>query len=173
MDGAPKLTFESPELAPILDSGATHCLLPLSWLSEEDSDQAKRIHLRVASGAQVRALLFNNIIDAQSVTRPLVSIGQLKAMFGLRFVWDDGPPILLFCSSGLKHILLQTRVVYYLPLITTEELAVFLSAINDFTISGFLWDMMKWSEQLGRQFAIYGGSIDAKTRSSIKTKSDF
>ena len=82
-------------------------------------------------------------------------------MIDLRFVWDDGPAILLFCSSGLKHILLQARVVHHLPLITTEELAVLLSAINDFTISGHLWDRTKWCEQLGRQFAIYGGSTDA------------
>ena len=102
----------------------SHCLLPLSWLSEEDSDQAKHIHLRVANGAQVRALLFNNIIYARSVARLLVSISQLKAMLDLRFVWGDGSPILLFCSSGLKHILLQARVVHHVPLITTEELAV-------------------------------------------------
>ena len=51
--------------------------------------------------------------------------------------------------------------MHHLPLITTEELAILLSAVNDFTISGLLWDRMKWSEQLGRQFAIYGGSADA------------
>ena len=84
---------EARDMAPILDSGATHCLLPLSWLSDENAEQAKRIHLRVASGDQARALLFNNITYAKSVTRPLVSIGQLKAMLDLRFVWDDGPPI--------------------------------------------------------------------------------
>ena len=60
------------------------------------------------------------------VTRQLVSIGQLKAMLDLRFVCEDGPPILLFCSSGLKRILLQARAVHRLPLIITEELVVLL-----------------------------------------------
>ena len=148
---------EPTDTSPILDSGATHCLLPLSWLSDEDADRARRIHLRVASGAQVRALLFNNIIYAQSVSRPLVSIGQLKTMLDLRFVWDDGPPILLFCSSGCKYILLQARVVHHLPLISTAELTVLLSAINSFTMTGTLWNEKQWAEQLGTQFAIFGG----------------
>ena len=146
------------ERAPILDSGATHCLLPLTWLSEEDTEKAKRIHLRVASGDQVRALLYNNIIYAKSVTRPLVSIGQLKSMIDLRFVWDDGAPVLLFCSDGRKYILLKAKVVHHLPLITTEELAVLLFAINACTTTGTLWDRQQWSQQLGRDFTTYGNS---------------
>ena len=147
---------EARDMAPILDSGATHCLLPLSWLSDEDAEQAKRIHLRVASGDQVRALLFNNIIYAKSVTRPLVSIGQLKAMLDLRFVWDDGPPILLFCSSGKKHILLQARVMHHLPVITSDELTALLAAIHLFTTTGALLDDKGWSDQLGKDFKVYG-----------------
>ena len=83
-------------------------LLPLTWLSEEDTEKAKRIHLRVASGDQVRALL-SNMIFAKSVTRPLVSMGQLKSMIDLRFVWDDGAPVLLFCSDGRKYMLLKAK----------------------------------------------------------------
>ena len=147
---------DSLELAPILDSGATHCLLPLTWLSDEDADMAKRIHLRVASGAQVRALLFNNAIYAKSVTRPLVSIGQLKAMLDLRFVWDDGPPILLLCSSGRRYVLLHAKVVHHLPLITTAELSVLLSAIHACTTEGSIWDRKKWSEQTGQELEPYG-----------------
>ena len=163
---------ETPELAPILDSGATHCLLPLSWLSDEDADQAKRIHLRVASGSQVRALLFNNIIYARSVTRPLVSIGQLKTMLDLRFVWDDGPPILLFCSSGRKYILLQARVVHHLPLISTAELTVLLSAINSFTTTGALWNEKQWSEQLGTEFLIYNSPTSRAYPPSIHSEDE-
>ena len=43
-------TDESGMLPPILDTGATHCLLPLSWLSPEEASSSKRIHLKVASG---------------------------------------------------------------------------------------------------------------------------
>ena len=73
------------------------CLLCLGF--QKRADHTKCIRLRVASGAEVRARLFNYIIYAQSVTRPLVSIGQLKALLDLQFVGDDGPPTLLFCSS--------------------------------------------------------------------------
>ena len=51
-------------------------------------------------------------------------------MIDLSFVWDDGAPVLLFCSDGRKYILLKAKVVHHLPLITTEELAVLLSAIS-------------------------------------------
>ena len=49
-------------LPPILDTGATHCLLPLDWLVPEQAAFSKRIHLKVASGTSVRALLYNNMI---------------------------------------------------------------------------------------------------------------
>ena len=162
---------ETPELAPILDSGATHCLLPLSWLSDEDADQAQRIHLRVASGSQVRALLFNDVTYTRSVTRPLVSIGQLKAMLDLRFVWDDGPPI-LFCSSGRNHILLQAKVVHHLPLRSTAELTVLLSDINAFTTTGTLWNEKQWSEQLGTEFLIYNSPTSRTCPLSIHSEDE-
>ena len=53
---------DHPENLPILDTGATHCLLPISWLGAEDCEKAKRIHLKVATGTTVRALLYNNAI---------------------------------------------------------------------------------------------------------------
>ena len=41
-------------LPPILDTGATHCLLPLKWMTHEQAENCKKIHLKVASGATVR-----------------------------------------------------------------------------------------------------------------------
>ena len=103
-------TYESGVLSPILDTGATHCLLPLSWLSPEEASSSKRIHLKVASGTSMWALLYNNVIYCSTVSRPLISVGQLKAMLDLRFYWDDSSPTLLVCSGGLKYILLEASV---------------------------------------------------------------
>ena len=80
-------TDEDGILPPILDTGATHCLLPLSWLTNEQSLSSKKIHLKVASGATVRAVLYQNVIYCATVSRPLISVGQLKAMLDLRMVW--------------------------------------------------------------------------------------
>ena len=44
-------------LPPMLDTGATHCLLPLRWMTIDQAGSAKQIHLHVASGSKVRALL--------------------------------------------------------------------------------------------------------------------
>ena len=74
------------EQLPIFDTGATHCLLPVALLSAENAEQAKKIYLRVASQATQKALLFNNIIYAKNVGRPLLSVGQLKNMLDLRFL---------------------------------------------------------------------------------------
>ena len=81
-----------PENLPILDTGATRCLLPITWLGAEEREKAKRIHLKVATGTTVRDLLYNNVIYAKSVTRPLINVGQLKGMLDLRMIWDDSSP---------------------------------------------------------------------------------
>ena len=66
-------------LPPILDTGATHCLLPLRWMTNEQAGSSKKIHLHVAGGSKVRALLHDNIIYCATVARPLISVGQMKA----------------------------------------------------------------------------------------------
>ena len=123
-------------LPPILETGATHCLLPLTWLSYEQAASAKKIHLRVASGTSVRALLYNNLIYCKTVSRPLLSVGQLKAMLDLRFLWDDSAPSLLTCSGGLRYVLLQASVMHRLPVVKHHDMHVLLEAIHAYTETG-------------------------------------
>ena len=56
------VTSDDPNKAPILDTGATRCLLHLSWMSKDVIEKAERIHLGVANGTRSRALLWNNIM---------------------------------------------------------------------------------------------------------------
>ena len=142
-------------LPPILDTGATHCLLPLDWLTYEQAAYAKRIHLKVASGTSARALLYNNMIYCRTVSRPLLSVGQLKAMLDLRLVWDDSAPCLLACSGGLRYVLLRASVVHHLPVVSHEELHVLIEAIHLFAETGQLWDARQWSQKLGRKPSPY------------------
>ena len=109
-------------LPPILDTGATHCLLPLKWMTHEQAETCKKIHLKVASGATVRALLHENIIYCSTASRPLVSVGQLKSVLDLRLIWDDSSPKILTCSGGLRYILIEAAVFHNLPVISQEEL---------------------------------------------------
>ena len=142
-------------LPPILDTGATHCLLPLTWLTYEQAASAKKIHLRVASGTSVRALLYNNLIYCKTVSRPLLSVGQLKAMLDLRFLWDDSAPSLLTCSGGLRYVLLQASVMHHLPVVKHHDMHVLLEAIHAYTETGELWDARTWSQKLGRKLSLY------------------
>ena len=139
-----------PDNLPILDTGATHCLLPITWLGAEECEKAKRIHLKVATGTTVRALLYNNVIYAKSVTRPLISVGQLKGMLGLRMIWDDSSPLIVVCYAGKKYVLLQANVVHYPPLVSKKEMRAVLSAIHDFTVKGELWNIHKWNAALNK-----------------------
>ena len=141
---------DHPENLPILDTGATHCLMPLSWLGEEECELAQRIHLKVATRTTVRALLYNNVIYAKAVNRPLVSVGQLKGMLDLRFVWDDASPLLLACHAGKKYVVTHANIVHHLPLISRSELYVLLNAIRDFTTKGEMWTLQRWSSELKR-----------------------
>ena len=142
-------------LPPILGPGATHCLLPLDWLMYEQAVFSKRIPLKVASGTSVRALLYNNMIYCRTVSRPLLSVGQLKAMLDLRLVWDDSAPCCLACSGGLRYVLLRASVVHHLPVVSHEELHVLIEAMHVFTETGQLWDARQWSQKLGRKLSLY------------------
>ena len=86
--------------------------------------------MKVATGTTVRALLYNNVIYAKSVTRPLISVGMLD----LRMIWDDSSPLIVVCFAGKTYVLLQAHVVHHLPVVTKKELRVILSAIHDFTV---------------------------------------
>ena len=125
--------------------------MPLTWLSAEECNQTKRIHLKVATGTTARALLFNNVIYAKSVTRPLISVGQLKGMLDLRLIWDDSSPLIVVCYAGKRYVLLQANVVHHLPLVSRSELQALLNAIHDFTTKGELWNIHKWSAALNKQ----------------------
>ena len=74
-------------------------------------------------------------------------------------VWDDGPSILLFSSSGIKYVLVRARVFHGLPIVSEEELKVLIAAIEDFTVTGKIWSYADWRDALDRDFEIFGDSI--------------
>ena len=103
----------------------------------------------------MRALLYNNVIYCSTACRPLISVGQLKAMVDLRFHWDDSSPTLLVCAGGLKYILLEASVVHHLPVISSEEMMAILEAMHCFTSTGKMWNAKMWEEKLQRSLLIF------------------
>ena len=66
--------------------------------------------------------------------------------------------MLLFCSSGIKYVLIRARVFHGLPIV----LKALVAAIEDFTVTGKLWSYADWLESLdalGRDFEIFGDSM--------------
>ena len=92
---------------------------------------------------------------AATVTRPLISVGQMKSMLDLRFVWNDSSPLLLACSGGLKYVLLEATIFHNLPVITSHEMMTLLEAVHTFTATGSLWNAATWSEKLGHKLPLY------------------
>ena len=145
-------------LPPIVDTGATHCLLPLRWMTTDQAENCKKIHLKVASGISMSALLHDNIIYCSTVTRPPIYVGQLKSMLDLRFIWSDSAPLLVACSGGLKYILLEASVFHNLPVINSHEMMVLLEATHHYTATGTLWNAATWSKKLNRRLSLFHGS---------------
>ena len=59
-------------------------------------------------------------------------------------MWYDGPPILLFCSSGQKYVLMRVKVFHGLPAISQEELKALVAAFEDLTVTGSQWSYHEW-----------------------------
>ena len=149
-------------IAPILGTGAMYCLLHLKWLKPEQAAKSKRTHLKVASRTSVKALLYQNLIYCVTVSRPLLSVGQLnlllKGMLDLRFIWDEPAPSLVACAPeawALKCVLLEASVVHHLPVVAHAELNVLLTAIQAFTEDGSLWNATRWSKELRRKLPLF------------------
>ena len=89
----------------------------------------------------------------------MVGVGQLKALLDLRLVWNDGPSMLLVCSSGQRYVLIKAKIFHHIPISTQEELKVLVAAIEDFTVNENLWSYHDWHADLDKDFEILGNSI--------------
>ena len=146
----PTIHMSTPTQKPLLDTGASHCLLPYSTLSKQNAEKARKIHLRVASGKPVRALMYQGVIYANSVERSLLSVGQLRDSLGLHFIWEDIHPVLLYPSfeDRKRYLLVQSFVEHNLPLITFDQMDMLLGALNLAIEDGKRWNRKEWEHYL-------------------------
>eukprot|EP00971_Amphidinium_carterae_P348454 6490498-Amphidinium_carterae.1 len=71
----------------LLDSGASHTVLPLSYLSSDERDVAVPVDLCLAAGKSQSSLICNGEVFAKQVRRPLIPLGKLVERTGLRVEW--------------------------------------------------------------------------------------
>ena len=141
---------------------------PLSWIQEpytalyrwsgwHRSKQRGRREFTSRSQAELLWELCSlpKNIHCITVSRPLLSVGQLKGMLDLRFIWDYSAPGLVACSGGLKYVLIEASVMHHLPVVTHAELNALLKAIQAFTKDGTLWNAAKWSKELCRKLPLF------------------
>eukprot|EP00971_Amphidinium_carterae_P341962 6481060-Amphidinium_carterae.1 len=136
-------------MTPILDTGASHCLLPVSHLTADEAELASRVHLRVANGALTRALMYQNIIYATKVPRPLISVGQVTNSLNLTFLWHGGIPRLILTENGTPFEVIRATLWNSLPCVTENELKSLVEALTTFTLSSRVWLKADWEKALG------------------------
>ena len=136
------------EREPLLDTGASHLLMNLDHLTEEQAAEAKRIHVNQATGAPKRALLLNGVIYAADVGRVLVSVGALKERLRLHFEWTGVDPMLILEDAQGRWELFRGSVDGRLPVLTQGQFKVLFRAYQD-SFLGVVWDRQRWVDELG------------------------
>ena len=112
------------EKEPLLDTGASHLLMNLDHLTEEQAAEAKRIHVNQATGSPKRALLLNGVMYAADVGRVLVSVGALKERLRLHFEWTGVDPMLILEDAQGRWELFRGGVDGRLPVLTQGQFKV-------------------------------------------------
>eukprot|EP00971_Amphidinium_carterae_P035884 705795-Amphidinium_carterae.1 len=149
---SPVACLTTPEvrpMTPILDTGASHRLLPVSHLTPDEAELASRVHVRVANGALTRALMYQNIIYAKKVPRPLISVGQITNSLDLTFLWQGGIPRLIMTENGTQFEVIRATLWNSLPCVTEIELKSLVEALTTFTLSSRVWLKADWEKALG------------------------
>ena len=136
------------EREPLLDTGASHLLMNLDHLTEEQAAEAKRIHVNQATGSPKRALLLNGVIYAADVGRVLVSVGALKERLRLHFEWTGVDPMLILEDGQGRWELFRGGVDGRLPVLTQGQFKVLFRAYQD-SFLGVVWDRQRWVDELG------------------------
>ena len=95
--------------------------------------------------------MHSEVIYASGEERGLVSVGQLRTILGLHFVWEDCHPVLLFpcVEHRCRYLPIQSRVDHNLPLILHEEMEMPLGAIQVAVEDGKRWTREDWESYLG------------------------
>jgi len=114
---------ESDEKSPsyLFDSGATHVLLPVSLLSEEDRQRSAQIRLKLAAGKDATGVVVDGEIYAPGVTRSLLPAGRVCHALGVSFVWDHLGPRLLARSEPRWLPVIWMKVRGGLPCVSELE----------------------------------------------------
>ena len=136
------------EREPLLDTGASHLLMNLDHLTEEQAAEAKRTHVNQATGSPKRALLLNGVIYAADVGRVLVSVGALKERLRLHFEWTGVDPMLILEDAQGRWELFRGGVDGRLPDLTQGQFKVLFRAYQD-SFLGVVWDRQRWVDELG------------------------
>ena len=93
---SPDLRFETQPMD-LLDSGATHVLLPGHMLPK--GARSFEVTVNLAVGKE-KAKCWRNEVYAQECAHPLLPLGRLTNLLDTKFVWEDGTAIMQCRDKG-------------------------------------------------------------------------
>eukprot|EP00971_Amphidinium_carterae_P262596 5208945-Amphidinium_carterae.1 len=79
----------------LLDSGASHVILPLESLDETEKGDARPVHLHLASGVNQGSWILSSEVFAEKVRRVLLPLGRLVKQTGVIVLWSSAHMLLL------------------------------------------------------------------------------
>ena len=114
------------EREPLLDTGASHLLMNLERLTEEQAAEAKWAHVHQATGTPKRALLHKGVIYAANVGRIFVSVGAWRERLRLHFEWTRVDLLLILEDGQVCWELFRGSVDVRLPVLSHAQFLWFL-----------------------------------------------
>eukprot|EP00971_Amphidinium_carterae_P305839 6077830-Amphidinium_carterae.1 len=72
----------------LLDSGASHVIIPLETLTQEQRESSSTVSLSLASGKPQLSVIHEGEVCAPRVRRVLLPLGKLIRQCGLVVLWD-------------------------------------------------------------------------------------
>jgi hypothetical protein len=133
---------------PLLDTGASHTLLPFTTMTKDEALRAKKLYLRLAAGKPTKALIVDDTLFAVEVSRWLFSVGQLRHLLGISFAWGDRGAELHIMIEGVSYLMLRAKEHHNLPLVWPVLAPKLLEGMRA-AAAGKPWTKKLWEKKFG------------------------
>eukprot|EP00971_Amphidinium_carterae_P352811 6492739-Amphidinium_carterae.1 len=146
----------------ILDSGASHVTLPLTWISEEQRARSVPIDLCMAAGKSQASCIVDGEVFSRGVRRPLLPMGKLVDRTGIRVEWTSSALLLKARDDcGVWRVIVKTSMRQSMPHVSLSVLPGVREALKLCRKQARNLSYEQWSELLGE--ALFHGDPDSVT----------
>eukprot|EP00971_Amphidinium_carterae_P344097 6484268-Amphidinium_carterae.1 len=134
----------------LLDSGASHVIIPLEALTQEEKQQASKVSLSLASGKPQLSVIHEGEVCAPRVRRVLLPLGKLIRQCGLVALWSKkGMNMVAPDKAGnLRVVCRPTLRQGGMPHVSQEEVEAFRNMLKATRMNPRTVRHEEWAEVL-------------------------